>query len=246
MTKPTTPIGSADQEFTEAKTAYAKADYPEAIRLFEEVRVQAPASTMAAEATYLEAMSRYNQESFAAAAVDFRAVHRNYPSSPFAERAQYMVGESYYQIAPRPELDQSYTVLALAEFQNYLHDYPSGVSSMGTSGSSFGNLSDSAQARILEIRSRLSQKAFFAAKLYDKLEDYKAASIYYERVLDNYYDTPPASESELRLAEINFQRKKLDDSHADLEAFDAKYLPKATSDERERALKLHSLLEGNR
>ncbi len=243
------PLGTADQLFTQAKAAYDKEDWPEAIRLFEEVRVQAPASTISAEATYLEAMARYDQDMFAGAAVDFRAVRRNYPNSPFAARAQYMVGESYYQISPRPELDQTYTPLALTEFQNFLHDFPSQSvsSSSPSSASSIASasgttLTDSAQKRIVEIRTRLATKYFMAAQLYDKLEDPKSAVVYYERVLDNYYDTPPAVESELRLAEINTGLKKPDDARKNLDAFDTKYLATATTDERQRALKLHTTL----
>lgn len=227
------PVGSADQLYTQAQKAYSTQDYPEAIRLFEEVRVQAPASTIAAEATYLEAMSRYNQDLFAGSAVDFRAVRRNYPNSPYAIRAQYMVGESYYQISPRPELDQSYTILALSEFQNFLHNYPAAPPT----------LTDSAQKRIVEIRTRLATKYFLDAQLYDKLETPKSAAVYYQRVLDNYYDTPPAIESELRLAEINVARKQFDDARKDLDAFDTKYLATATTDERQRALKLHAALD---
>ncbi|MFI5202337.1 MAG: outer membrane protein assembly factor BamD [Candidatus Kapaibacterium sp.] len=231
MTKPA-PQGSAEQLFTEAKASYARQDWPEAIRIFEEVRIQAPASPMAAEATYLEAMSRYNQESYAGSAVDFRAVRRNYPSSPFAARAQYMVGESYYQVSSRPELDQSYTLLALNEFQNFLHDFPNAPTT----------LTDSAQKRIVEIRGMLAEKYLLAAKLYDKLDYPKSAAIYYQRVLDNFYDTPPATESEIRLAEIDFDLKKLDEARKALDAFDTKYLQSATPSERQRALTLHSKL----
>ena len=215
----------------------AKEDYVEAIRLFEEVRLQAPASPIAAEATYLEAMSRYNQDMFAGSAVDFRAVRRNYPNSPFAAQAQYMVGESYYQISPRPELDQSYSLLALTEFQNYLHDFPAAATSANAS------LADSAQIRIIELRRKLAQKYFLSAQLYDKLEDPKSAAVYYQRVLDNYYDTPPAAESQLRLAEINNDRNKPEDARKNLDAFDTKYLQSATTEERQRALKLHTKLD---
>jgi outer membrane protein assembly factor BamD len=234
----TPPRAAAEQQFTDGKAAYAKEDYVEAIRLFEEVRLQAPASPIAAEATYLEAMSRYNQDMFAGSAVDFRAVRRNYPNSPFAAQAQYMVGESYYQISPRPELDQAYTLLALTEFQNFLHDYPAAAAT-GTAPS----LADSAQIRIIELRQKLSQKYFTSAQLYDKLEDPKSAAVYYQRVLDNYYDTPPAPESELRLAEINTDRNKPEDARKNLDAFDTKYLQSATTEERQRALKLHTKLD---
>ncbi len=240
----TSPRAAAEQQFADGKTAYTKEDYVEAIRLFEEVRLQAPASPIAAEATYLAAMSRFNQEQYSSAAVDFRAVRRNYPNSTFAARAQYMVGESYYQISPRPELDQTYTFLAQTEFQNFLHDFPFVAGSPSSSAPAQGSsLTDSAQARILEIRQKLSKKYFLAAQLYDKLEDYKSSSVYYQRVLDNYYDTPPAPECEIRLAEINFDRKKPDDVRKNLDAFDTKYLSTATEDERQRALTLHAKLQ---
>ncbi len=245
----TPPRAAAEQQFADGKTAYAKEDYPEAIRLFEEVRLQAPASPIAAEATYLEAMSRYNEELYAGSAVDFRAVRRNYPNSPFASKAQYMVGESYYQLSPRPELDQTYTFLALTEFQNYLHDFPvapatpTPASANSAPVNANASLADTAQMRIVELREKLSRKYLMSAQLYDKLEDYKSAAVYYQRVLDNYYDTPPAIEAELRLAEINIDRNKADDARKEIDAFDSKYLSSATVDERQRALKLHEKLE---
>ena len=231
MTKPIVP-GTVEQRFAEGKAAYDKGDWLEAIRVFEEVRVQAPASELATQATYLEAMSRFNQDMFSGSAVDFRAVRRNYPNSAFAARAQYMVGESYYEISPHPELDQSYTILALSEYQNFLRSFPNAPQT----------LIDSAQRRIAEIRNKLAEKAFNAAQLYEKLEDPKSALVYYARILDQYYDSPFAPESELRIAEINYDRKKIDDARKALDAFDAKFLQAATSDERQRALKLHSRL----
>ena len=85
-----------------------------------------------------------------------------------------------------------------------------------------------------------------SAQLYDKLEDFRSSVVYYQRVLDNYYDTPPAAESELRLAEINTTNlNKLDDARKDLDEFDTKYLTAATTEERQRALKLHTKLDNN-
>jgi outer membrane protein assembly factor BamD len=228
----TAALAPTDTLFAEGKRAYDKEDWLEAMRIFEEVRVQAPSSELAPQSTYFEAMARFRQEMFSSAAVDFRAVRRNYPGTPLASRAQYMVGESYFQLAPRPELDQSYTILALGEYQAFLRDYPTAAVP----------LLDSAKSRILEIRSKLAQKYFLAALLYDKLEDSKSALVYYGRVLDQYYDMPQAAESEVRIAEINFDRKKLDETRKALDAFDLKYLQTATPDERDRALKLHSRL----
>ncbi len=141
-----------------------------------------------------------------------------------------MVGESYFQLSPRPELDQSYTALALGEYQTFLRDFPNAPAT----------LLDSAKDRIVEIRNKLAQKYYLAATLYDKLDDPKSALVYYGRILDQYYDLPQAAESELRIAEINLDRKKMDEVRKALDAFDTKYLSTATTDQRDRALKLHS------
>lgn len=209
-------------------TAYNKGDWLEAIKIFDEVRVQSPTSELAQRATYYEALARFKSEAFVGAATDFRALRRNYPGSPFIPRAQYMIGESYYQIAPRPELDQSYSMLALGEFQNFLREFPNVEQS----------LKDSAQQRIAELRDRLAKKVFLAAELYVKLHDYKSAIIYYQRVLDNYYDSKYAPESQLRIAEIQYDRQKVDEARIALTSFEEKYLKEADPDLRRRALDL--------
>src|SRR5438105_2769649 len=124
---PTTQPLVTDQvsaRFEQGKIAYEKEDWLEAIHIFDEIRLQAPTSSVAADATYLEGMSRYFSGTYISAAVDFRAVRRNYPSSPLAPRSQFMVAESYYMLSPRAELDQNYSQYAMNEYQTYLRDYP--------------------------------------------------------------------------------------------------------------------------
>ena len=231
LTHVTAPV-TTDTLFAQAKRAYDKEDWLDAIRLFDEVRVHAPSSEYATQSTYFEAMARFKQDLFSSAAIDFRTVRRNSPGTPTAARAQYMVGESYYQLSPRPELDQSYTTLALAEFQTLLRDFPDASPA----------LLDSARDRIVSIRSKLSEKFFNSGVLYDKLDDPKSALVYYARVLDQYYDMPLAPEAQVRIAEIQYDRKKLDESRKALDVFDSKYLPKASTEVRARARSLREKL----
>jgi outer membrane protein assembly factor BamD len=216
--------------FNEGKAAYDKEDYLDAIRIFEEIRIQAPTSAVAAEAMYLTGMSRYKMESYSAAAVDFRNVRRSYNMTAFAPRAQYMVGESYYGLSPRAELDQSYSMVAINEYQTFLRDYPQAEKS----------LIDSAQSRIREIRSKLAHKVLLAAELYVKTEEYKSATIYFERVLDQFYDTEFAPEAQLRIAELAYQRRKNDEAKAALAKFEERYLGAANEAQRQRARSLRA------
>ncbi|MEP7234107.1 MAG: outer membrane protein assembly factor BamD, partial [Ignavibacteriota bacterium] len=147
-----------ENRFAEAKAAYLKEDWLEAIRILDEIRLQAPTSNIASEATFLEGMSRYNAGTYISAAVDFRATRRNYPASELAPRSQFMVAESYNMLSPRPELDQSFSLSALSEYQTFLRDY---------SGAEI-SLVDSAQMRIIDIRNKLGMKYLLAAELYIK------------------------------------------------------------------------------
>lgn len=230
--RPESVSNNLEARFNEGKKDYDEEKYNDAIRIFEEIRIQAPTSELAAEATYLEGMSRFKQDMFSAAAVDFRSLRRNNPGSPLAERAQYMIGESYYHLSPKPELDQTYSLYALGEFQSFLREYAKGTPT----------LIDSAQKRIIDVRNKLAQKVLLAAELYVKTENPKSAAIYFQRVLDEYYDTQFAPEAQLRLAELSYDRKKYDDSRSALGKFEDKYLSTASSDQRQRALTLKDRL----
>ena len=229
-TRDTGAVVTTETRFDEGMAAYNKGDWVEAIKIFDEVRIQAPTSDLAQRATYYEAMARYNSEMYSGAAVDFRSLIRNYPASPFLPRAQYMIGESYFKIAPKPELDQSYSMLALGEFQSFLRLFPSADQS----------LKDSATERIGELRDRLAHKVFLSAELYVKMHDYKSAIIYYQRVLDNYYDSKYAAESQLRIAELQYDRNNMDEARTALANFEDKYLKDAEPSLRRRALELRN------
>ena len=224
-----------ETRLAEGKAAYAKEDWLEAIRIFDEIRLQAPTSSTAIEATFLEGMSRYFSGTYISAAVDFRAVRRNYPTSALAPRAQFMVGESYNMLSPRPELDQTYSASALNEYQVFLRDYSNGDKA----------LVDSAQMRITEIRNKLGLKFLLAAELYIKLSDRKAAILGFGRVVENYYDTPAAVEAQLRIAEVQYGRKKMKDAQDAIQIFEDKFFQNATPAQRARARAIKTSLSLN-
>ncbi len=218
--------------FNEGKKAFEKEEWLEATTIFDEIRLQAPSSEYAAEAAFLEGMARYKSGTFISAAVDFRSVRRNFPSSEFAPKAQFMIAESYYALSPRAELDQTYTQYSINEYQTFLRDYSNGTRT----------LLDSADHRISELRNKQAMKIFLSAELYIKLLDNKSGLKYFARVVDSYYDTPSAIESQLRIAEVQYERKRTKEVREALATFDEKFLITATQAQRERSLKLRQQL----
>lgn len=221
---------SVEERFNKGMQEYNEADWLEAIKIFEAIRIQSPTSPFAAQAMYLAAMARYKQETYTSAAVDFRMFRRTYPSHELAPRAQYMIGESYYGLSPKAELDQTYTQYAINEYQAYIRMY----------STMHPTLTDSAENRIKELRDKLAMKHLLAAELYLKLDDRKAAVTYFERVMADYYDTKPAIEAQLRIAEVQADRKKMKEASEAIAKFEERYLQEATQDQRNRARNLKS------
>lgn len=228
----TTKTQTIEERFEFAKKAYANEDYIDAIRLFEEIRVQAPTSPYAIESMYFGAMSRYYNDNNLTAAVDFRNFRRSYPSSPLAGRAQFMVAESYYKLSPDAPLDQTYTGYAITEYQYYLRLY----------GDVERSLADSAEMRILELRTKIASKYLASGELYLKLDSKKSSLSFFERVLSDYYDTTPAIEAQLRIAEVQFGRKKMKEAEDALTKFEDVYLQKASPTQRDRAKELRQYI----
>jgi outer membrane protein assembly factor BamD len=226
-----TAQNSLEFRFNEGKQAFEKGDLLDAIKIFEEVRMQAPTSSFAVDAMYLGAYARYLNKNYITAAADFRSFRRTYPTSPLAARAQFMAAESYYGMSPRAELDQTYTNYALSEYQLCIKMYTDDK-----------QITDSCELRIAELRGKLASKQLLTAELYLKLQARKPALLTFERVLDQYYDTPAAIEATLRIAELQSERGKMKEAREAIDRFDDRYLQQATPQQRERAKRIKQLI----
>ena len=63
--------------------------------------------------------------------------------------------------------------------------------------------------------------------------------MYFERVLDQYYDTKPAIEAQLRIAEVQAKRGKTKEAGEAIGKFDSKYLDQANYEKLVAALLDH-------
>ncbi|MBN1971704.1 MAG: outer membrane protein assembly factor BamD [Candidatus Delongbacteria bacterium] len=123
------------------------------------------------------AMSHFKIDEFYSASYEFAKLYENHPNSLLAEEALFKSALSYYELAPDVTLDQAESNAALTKFQRFLEIYKS------------GEYADKAKEYIVSLRSGFASKEFQAAKLYDKLEQPRAAKIYYRSIIENYYDT---------------------------------------------------------
>jgi len=202
---------TADQRFDLGRTKYYDGDYLEAISDFEIVKLQFAGSSIADSSQYLLSGCRFKRDEFLLAAEEYQALRRNFPTSPLAQNAQFNIAMCYYDLSPRSALDQRYTIRAIDEFQSFIEYYPK------------NDLVHDAEIKIQELDTRLAKKEYESGQLYLKLEYYKAATFYFNSVVEKYHDSPYAEPALLGKIKSLVLRKKYEDAILDVEKFLEKY-----------------------
>ena len=208
-----TDITSDDPEkaFATAKRNYDKKDYLQAIEDFSYIKLRFSGSNIVDKAQYYLAMSHYKREEYILAAYEFDYLLKNYPTSEYAEESRFNVAMCYYELSPDYELDQLYTRYAIASFQIFLDLYPD------------SKLSGDAEAKIYALRNKLAFKDLKSGELYVKLDDYRAAVVYYDHILEEYFDTDYADDALYNKIEVLIDKKKYEEASEEIERFEEKF-----------------------
>jgi len=175
-----TVLLSLDELYTQAMEKFNKKDYLDAIDDFKAITVQYQGSEYADDAQFHLAECRFRRDEYILAASEYDILIKTMPSSKFATRARYLKALSYYNLSPKSQLDQKYTLEAIDDFQSYIEYSPTDT------------LVKDAETKITELNDKLAKKEFDNGRLYFTLEFYRAAVKYFELVMDQYHDTPYA------------------------------------------------------
>ena len=184
-----------EERFAKAKALFDDGDYLKAIDEFKTITVQSQGSEFGDDAQFYLAECRYNRGEYILAAAEYDDLVRLMPGSPYVNTARYKRAESYYELSPKSQLDQKYTRLALDNFQTYVEFSPA------------DSLAKDAVAKISELTLKLSKKMFEGGKLYFRLEYYRAAIAYFDKLIQEYHDSPFVDDGMLWKAKSQNERK---------------------------------------
>lgn len=167
---------------TEERLAYAnqlfqKKNYFDARTQFRIVTLNAPGSAIVDEAQYYLGECHYEMEEFITAAAEYEKLLRLYPQSPYLDDAQYKLGMCYFRLSPKADLDQKYTWRAIEEFQRFLDDFPG------------SDLTNEVVDKLNATRGKLAKKEYEIADLYRRMAYYEASMVYFDEVINRFYDT---------------------------------------------------------
>ena len=149
-----------DLRYEYAKEAFAMGKFTQATTLLEELITVKKGSDEAQECLYMLGMAQYCNGDFEAASATFKKYGSSYPRGIYAESAAFYVGQSLYESAPEPRLDQSPTIGAINAYQQFLDLHPD------------SKLREQAQQRLYELQDKLIVKELLSAQLYYNLGGY--------------------------------------------------------------------------
>lgn len=155
-----TKSGDYTLKYEYAKQCYAQGKYSRVVPLLQELVTMKKGSTEGEECLYMLAMAEFGLKDYETASEYFKKYFSSYPKGRYAENAKYYVGESLFQNAPEPRLDQSTTMTAIAAFQEYLDIFPN------------AHLKDQATDRLYALQDLLVEKEYKSARLYFDLGTY--------------------------------------------------------------------------
>lgn len=219
----------AEERFAKAKALYDEGSYLEAIEEFKIITVQNQGSEFADDAQFYIAESRFTRGEYILAAAEYDNLIRLMQTSPFTTKARYKKALSYYQLSPKPQLDQKYSRLAIDEFQTYIEYSPK------------DSLVGDAEAKIHELTYKLAKKIFEGGLLYYRVEYYKAAISYFDKVIAEYRDSKFVDKALLWKAKCQKERKEYDGATLSLSELLTKY---PDTDLKAEAMELQKELDG--
>lgn len=200
-----------DKAFEIAMKSYNVKDYTQAVEDFSLIKIKFSGSKNIDKAQFYLGMSYYKREEYVLAAYEFENLLKNYTSSEFQVEARYMLAMCYYSLSPEYFLDQTYTRYAIIEFQNFLIINPK------------DKKVPDVEAKIKELRNKLALKEYSAGLLYLKMDRYRAAQVYFDNVLTEYYDTDYADDASYNKIKVLVIRKKFEDAKKEIALFENKY-----------------------
>lgn len=185
---------NAEQAFHRGMEDYERGRWDRATEFFRGALSFGRTSPQAVDAQYYLGWAHYNNREYVLAASEFNRFATMYRNDPRAAEAEFYRAMSYYQQSPVYQLDQTESQRALQDFQLFATRYPD------------SEYAERAEEKILELRDKLAQKQFEAARLYERRRMHEAAALMFERVFDLYPDSSPWAERALLAAMENYVR----------------------------------------
>ncbi|MBP1616509.1 MAG: outer membrane protein assembly factor BamD [Bacteroidetes bacterium] len=155
-------LKSSDTElkYTYAKKYFEQKKYGRASSILEDIVPSLKGTSKAEEALYLLAQSFFYNKDYTTATQYYKTYYTTYPKGEYIEIAHFNAAYGMYLDSPDYRLDQTPTISAINEFQNFIELFPR------------SDKLEQAQKHMFELQDKLAEKDLGAVRLYYNLGNY--------------------------------------------------------------------------
>lgn len=198
---------NVDQYYDYGVRRLEKKDYPRAIEAFQVVTLNFSGSDLIDDAFYHLGEAHLGAEEYPTAIVTFKRLIRDFPQSPFADKAQYQLAYATYKQSSPVALTQDKTQEAIRELQIFEDEFPD------------SELIPQARKLMQECLDKLAEKDYKIGHLYFRMNDWDAARLYFQEMIEDFPSSSWAALAQYEIAESYARQKNVEKSLEEYAAF---------------------------
>jgi len=161
-------------QLSKALEKYNQKKYYDVNNILTDVLAQCPGHNAYDSMLYYQAKALLALKKYEEAKTNFDRIVQTYQSSPFYEESYYLVGYSMFLASPSMELDQASTKEAQSRLKDFVETFPKSM------------LADSARIYIAKADDKFAEKEYESARFYERIDQFDAAIVYYNVLLNEY------------------------------------------------------------
>jgi outer membrane protein assembly factor BamD len=207
--KPKDVVGDCRVKFDKLHDEFEKKKYSTAKEGYDDFVVACSGTDLVEQAYFELAQSHFALEEWMEAEEEYEAFLKEYPNSGrFGETVHYRLAVSMANQTQISQRDQTKTVDAIHEFEDFIAAYPDSP------------LDDSARTELETLHGLLADHDMRIASLYRRMGEPLAAVVYYKHILNQYGDEVPRRDVTLKMVECYIALQQFVEAQTLLSQFD--------------------------
>tara|TARA_Y100001968_G_scaffold49950_1_gene40357 strand:+ start:95 stop:871 length:777 start_codon:yes stop_codon:yes gene_type:complete len=195
---------SADiqKKYDKGLELYNVGKYTRAREQFEFIVMNNPGSKLSIDAQFYLAESMFENKNYIEANSAYSKYIRWSTDPVRIENSRYKIANCAVNSVNEYQKDLAEAKIALSLLQDFIDDYP------------YSDFINHSEELVKQLRNKLARKEYETAKLYLKLEKFESAEIYFNTVINDFYDTQLFEQSHLGIMLgylLNKEQKKLEE-----------------------------------
>jgi len=186
------------EKYEKATKLFQKGKDGDAQEKLRDITVNCAGYEYVEDAQYMLSESHYRTEQWMEAETEFGILVENYERSSHLEEARWKIARSAYQQSPTWDRDPGLTEGAIKRYKAYLADFTTSPHV------------DSAKSDLHELLAKMAKRRFQTAKLYLRMDEPLAATMYYNLLFREFPDYKDVPQARLDVAHAYVQLEQFD------------------------------------